>query len=258
MKLNEKVIFITGAASGIGKATSLICAGYGAKIIAVDLREEAVKQTAKEICDAGGQAIGISADVTKRETIKEAIDIAVEKYGRIDCLFNNAGVVKSSVLVECSDEEYDFTMNVNAKGAFIVATEVAKVMIPKRSGRIISTSSISALREEYTNGTYCMSKAAISMMTRVLALELGEYNISAVAICPGHINTELLQNSFTQRAESEGKKVEDFYREMEGTIALGRLGEPEEVGEFVAFLCDDRSAYMDGNSILFAGGKLMG
>jgi 3-oxoacyl-[acyl-carrier protein] reductase len=148
-------------------------------------------------------------------------------------------------------------MNINAKGSFIVATEVAKVMIPNMKGRIISTSSISALKEEATNGTYCMSKACISMMTRVLALELGEYNISAVAICPGHINTGLLRGSFEQRGAAEGKSVDEFYKEMEGTIALGRLAEPEEVGEFVAFLFDDRSAYIDGNSILFAGGKLM-
>lgn len=257
MRLQDKVIFITGAAGGIGKAAAKICAGYGGKIVAVDLNVEAVQQTAKEIVEAGGDAIACGVDVTKRDTVKAAINLAVETYGRIDCLFNNAGVVKSCPLVECSDEEYDFTMNINAKGSFIVATEVAKVMIPNKKGRIISTSSISALKEESTNGTYCMSKAAISMMTRVLALELGQYNISAVAICPGHINTGLLRNSFIQRGAAEGKSVEEFYTEMEGTIALGRLAEPEEVGEFVAFLCDDRSAYIDGNSILFAGGKVM-
>lgn len=87
--------------------------------------------------------------------------------------------------------------------------------------------------------------------------ELGKYNISVVAICPGHINTELLQNAWKGQAESQGKKPETFVKEMERTIALGRLGQPEEVGEFVAFLFDDRSAYMDGNSVLFAGGKLM-
>lgn len=257
MNLKDKVVFITGAASGIGKATCLVCAKYGAKIVALDLREDAVLKVADEISQSGGTAIGVVADVTKRDTIKKAINIAIDKFGRIDCLFNNAGVVKSCLLVECSDEEYDFTMDINAKGAFIVATEVAKVMIPNRKGRIVSTSSISALKEEYTNGTYCMSKAAISMMTRVLALELGEYNISAVAICPGHVNTELLRGSFIGRAASEGKEVEEFYKEMEGTIALNRLAEPEEVAEFVAFLFDDRSAYIDGNSILFAGGKLM-
>lgn len=257
MRLSEKVLFITGAAGGIGKAAARICAGYGAKVAAIDLNEDAVKETAAEIVKAGGDAVAFKADVTNRASVKVTVEKTVVKYGRIDGLFNNAGVVKSCLLVECSDEEYDFTMNINAKGSFIVATEVAKTMIPNRRGRIVSTSSISALREEATNGTYCMSKAAISMMTRVLAIELGQYNISAVAICPGHINTSLLRNSFVQRGAAEGKSVDEFYKEMEGTIALGRLAEPEEVGEFVAFLFDDRSAYIDGNSILFAGGKLM-
>lgn len=257
MRLGGKVLFITGAAGGIGRAAAKICAGYGAKVAVVDLNEDAVQETAKEITAAGGEAVAFRVDVTSRASVKAAIDGAVQKFGRIDGLFNNAGVVKSCLLVDCSDEEYDFTMNINAKGSFIVATEVAKVMIPNRRGRMVSTSSISALKEESTNGTYCMSKAAISMMTRVLALELGQYNISAVAICPGHINTGLLRNSFIQRGAAEGKSVDQFYKEMEGTIALGRLAEPDEVGEFVAFLFDDRSAYIDGNSILFAGGKLM-
>lgn len=257
MRLTDKVLFITGAAGGIGKAAAKVCASYGAKIAVVDLNEDAVKETAREIREAGGEAIALRANVTDRASVKAAVDAAIKAYGKIDGLFNNAGVVKSCLLVECSDDEYDFTMNINAKGSFIVATEVAKVMIPRRSGRIVSTSSISALKEESTNGVYCMSKAAISMMTRVLALELGQYNISAVAICPGHINTGLLRGSFIQRGAAEGKSVEQFYSEMESTIALGRLAEPEEVGEFVAFLFDDRSAYIDGNSILFAGGKLM-
>lgn len=257
MKLGGKVLFITGAAGGIGKAAAKICAGYGAKVVLADLNNDAVDAAANEIIAAGGDATAYQVDVTSRASVKAAVDKAIEKYGKIDGLFNNAGVVKSCLLVDCSDEEYDFTMNINAKGSFIVATEIAKTMIPNRRGRIVSTSSISALKEESTNGAYCMSKAAISMMTRVLALELGQYNISAVAICPGHIKTSLLHNSFVQRGAAEGKGVNEFYREMEGTIALGRLAEPEEVGEFVAFLFDDRSAYIDGNSILFAGGKLM-
>ncbi|MGI6169992.1 MAG: SDR family NAD(P)-dependent oxidoreductase [Christensenellales bacterium] len=257
MRLQDKVLLITGAAGGIGAAAAKICAGYGAKVVAMDLKEKELQGTVEAIRAAGGEAISAVVDVTKRETVKQAIAKALDKYGKIDGLFNNAGVVKSCLLVECSDEEYDFTMDINAKGSFIVATEVAKVMIPNRSGRIISTSSISALREESTNGTYCMSKAAISMMTRVLALELGQYNISCVAICPGHINTGLLRGSFEQRGAAEGKSVESFYEEMQATIPLDRLAEPEEVGEFVAFLFDDRSAYIDGNSILFAGGKVM-
>lgn len=170
MNLKDKVIMITGAAGGIGKAAARICAGYGAKIVAVDQKADSIKLTEKELRDAVGDAIGIEADVTNRSSVRNSVSMAVKKYGRIDGLFNNAGVVKSTVLVDCTDEEYDYVMGVNTKGAFIVASEVAKVMIQKRKGRIVSTSSISALKEEYSNGVYCMSKAAVSMMTRVMAL----------------------------------------------------------------------------------------
>ncbi|WP_066646062.1 SDR family NAD(P)-dependent oxidoreductase [Christensenella timonensis] len=258
MRLNGKVIMVTGAAGGIGKATAKICAGYGAKVIAVDMKEDGVRACAQEIINEGGEAIALSADVRKRETVKKAVEAGIAKFGKIDGLFNNAGVVRSCPLVDCSDEEYDFTMDINTKGSFIVATEVAKTMIPNRSGRIISTSSISAFKEEATNGTYCMSKAAIAMMMRVMALELGQYNISCLSIAPGHINTGLLRGSFEQRGAAEGKSVDEFYEEMQATIPLGRLAEPEEIGEIVAFLFDDRSAYIDGNNILMAGGKIMG
>jgi len=258
MRLQGKVIMVTGAAGGIGKATAKICAGYGAKVIAVDLKEEDVKKTADEITAAGGEAAAFGCDVRKRDMVANVVKQGIEKFGPIDGLFNNAGVVRSCLLVDADDAEYDFTMDINCKGSFIVATEVAKTMVPNRKGRIISTSSISAYKEETTNGVYCMSKAAIAMMMRVMALELGQYGITCMSIAPGHINTGLLRGSFEQRGAAEGKPVEEFYEEMQATIPLGRLAEPEEIGEVIAFLFDDRSAYMDGQNILIAGGKIMG
>ncbi|MDO4544968.1 MAG: SDR family oxidoreductase [Bacillota bacterium] len=257
MKLQEKVLMVTGAASGIGRAAAVICAGYGAKVVAVDLNEEGVNETVEQIRSAGGEAIAVKADTTNRKQIAEAVDAGIKTFGKINCLFNNAGIVKSSFLIDCDDELYDRIMTVNAKGAYIVATEVAKHMKEIGEGRIINTSSISALKEESTNGFYCMSKSAVLMMTHILALELSQYGVTSVAICPGHINTSLLRNSFIERGAAEGKSVDEFYAEMEGTIPMGRLAEPEEIGEFVAFLCDDRSAYISGNGILMAGGKVM-
>ena len=113
------------------------------------------------------------------------------------------------------------------------------------------------MKEEFSNGIYCMSKAAVLMMSRVLALELGSFGISAVSICPGYINTELLRNAWRGQAASRGETPEQFTQEMETTIPLGRLAEPEEIGEVVAFLFDDRSAYVDGTQLLIAGGKVM-
>ena len=258
MRLAGKVAFITGAGGGIGGCAAKACAGYGAKVVVADLNLEAAEKTVAEIKEKGGEAIAVKLNVTDRASVKAAVDQAVEAYGKIDCLFNNAGVCKSSLLIDGDDNAYDFMMNINAKGAFIVATEVAKVMVKQKKGRIVSTASISSIKEEYSNAIYCMSKAVVAMLTRELALELSQYGVTAVAISPGHINTSLLRNSFIQRGESEGKSVDECYREMEGTIPMGRLAEPEEVGEFVAFLFDDRSAYINGNNILISGGKVMG
>ncbi|GAB2046140.1 SDR family NAD(P)-dependent oxidoreductase [Agathobaculum sp. TL06] len=257
MRLADKVLFVTGAAGGIGRAAAKVCAGYGAKIIAVDMDLAGAESCAEEIKAAGGEAIAVQANTADRSQVAAAVQAGIQAFGKINCLFNNAGICRSSLLIDCEDDVLDKIYQVNIKGAYIVASELAKHMKERGEGRIISTSSISALKEESTNGFYCMSKAAVLMMTHVMAMELSKYGVTAVAVCPGHINTPLLRNSFIQRGAAEGKTVEEYYAEMEGTIPMGRLAEPEEVGELVAFLCDDRSAYINGNGILVAGGKVM-
>lgn len=256
MNLKDKVLFITGAARGLGGTSAKVCAGYGAKIVAVDLLEEQVKKTVEEIKAAGGEAIYATADVRDRAQVRAAVQKAVDTYGRIDGLFNAAGVDRIGSVLEMDDETYDFVMDINVKGSFICASEVGKVMKAQNSGRIINTSSIAAVREEANNAPYCMSKAAVAMLTRVLALELAP-NITSVAIQPGNIETDMLRGSFKNRGAAEGKDVSEFYAEMEATIPMGRIGQPEDIAEVVAWLFDDRSGYIDGNAILIAGGKIM-
>lgn len=258
MNLNGKVAIITGAGGGIGGSAARKCAGYGAKVVCADLNLEAAQKTVDEIVKAGGDAIAVKINATNRESVKECVEKTVEKYGKVDCLFNNAGICKSSMMIDGNDQMYDLIMGINAKGAFIVATEVAKQMVKQKSGRIVSTSSISAFKEEYSNGLYCMSKACVAMMTRHLAMELSKDGVTAVAISPGHIETPLLHNAFVEQGKEEGKSVEEYYEKMTATIPMGRLGQPDEIGELVAFLFDDRSAYINGNNILIAGGKIMG
>ncbi|MGN1014836.1 MAG: SDR family NAD(P)-dependent oxidoreductase [Butyricicoccus sp.] len=257
MNLQDKVIFVTGAARGLGGTTAKVCASYGAKIIAVDMKEELLKETVAEIKANGGEAIYAVADVTKREMVQAAVQKAVDAFGRIDCLFNAAGVDRTGGILEMSDEDYDFTMDINVKGTFICCSEVGKIMAEQGKGRIINTSSIAAVREEAYNAPYCMSKAAVAMLTRVIALELAPKGITSVAIQPGNIETDMLRGSFTERGAKEGKNVKEYYAEMEATIPMGYIGQPTDIAEVVAFLCDDRSAYIDGNAILIAGGKIM-
>lgn len=258
MRLKDKVLMVTGAASGIGAGAARKCAGYGAKIVAVDLNLEGAQKVADEIRAAGGEAIAVQANTTDRAQVAAAFAEGIKAFGKVNCLFNNAGVVKSSLLIDCDDASYDKIMTINVKGAYIAASEAAKHMKEIGGGRIINTSSISAFKEESTNGFYCMSKAAVLMMTHILAMELSQYGVTSVAIAPGHINPPLLRDSFVQRGAAEGKSVDQYFKEMEATIPMGRLGDPEnDIGELVAFLCDDRSAYINGNGILIAGGKVM-
>lgn len=205
MNLKDKVLFITGAARGLGGTSAKVCAGYGAKIVAVDLLEDQVKKTVEEIKAAGGEAIYAAADVRDREQVRAAVQKAVDTYGRIDGLFNAAGVDRIGSVLEMDDETYDFVMDINVKGSFICASEVGKVMKAQNSGRIINTSSIAAVREEANNAPYCMSKAAVAMLTRVLALELAP-NITSVAIQPGNIETDMLRGSFKNRGAAEGNR----------------------------------------------------
>ncbi|MGI5850102.1 MAG: SDR family NAD(P)-dependent oxidoreductase [Christensenellales bacterium] len=257
MKLQDKVIVITGGAGGIGKATAMVCAGYGGKVIVSDLKQDACDKAAAEIVAKGGEAIGVAADVTDRSAVKAAVEKIMAKYGKIDVLFNNAGGIAEACVHEMTEQQYDFVMDINCKGAFNWAHEVANVMIPKKKGRIITTSSITGSVAEYSIPTYGMSKAALRLLTQNLALELGQYGITAVSVSPGHIDTSLLRNTFYRRAEEQNKDPQEFFDALEATIPLGRLGQPEEIGELIAFLCDDRSAYIDGCNIIISGGKIM-
>ena len=254
MDLNDKVILITGAGSGIGRETSLVCAEYGATIIALDINFDQAQKTEQMIRDKGGVAYAVKADITNRDQIRTAVQKIIEDLGKIDVLVNNAGSTKLSPMIELDDSTLDFIIDLNLKGPFIVSAEVAKVMIPKKKGRIINITSYCAVREEYANAPYCMAKAAVKMMTRVQALELGKYNINTVAVAPGDTNTELLKDAFERRAKLEGCSVEEIYKRKGEKVPLGRVGEPDDIAQIVAFLSDDRSYFINGSHILATGG----
>lgn len=258
MRLKDKVIFITGGGQGIGAATAKVCAKYGAKVFITSKTLENARKIADEIKESGGEATAYALDVTDLANIKAAVDVAVKTYGRIDGLFNNAGHGAAHTIVSTTPEEFDDVVNICMKGEYFVAAEVAKVMIPNKSGRIVNMSSITGIAAEYGSSLYCMCKAAINMMTKVMALELAEHNITAVAICPGHVDTDTLRGAFTALSGMEGKRPEELRQEWIDTVPMKRFASAEEVGEFVAFLFDERSAYMDGNSVLFSGGKILG
>lgn len=257
MALDGKVAFVTGAAGGIGRAACVIMAKQGAKIIAADMQAKGLEETIGQIKNAGGEAIAVKCDISSMASVDEAVGEAMKNYGRIDILFNNAGIVGAGgKFLECTEAEYDKVMGINTKGPFNVSVAVGKIMKEQGGGRIINTSSVSAKQAEYGASIYCMSKSGVSMLTQALAIELGEYNISCVAICPGHIKTPMLVEGFRDRAKAEGKTEDEYYAEHTKQIPLGRFAEPEEIGELVAFLADEKSYYINGCDIIASGGQI--
>ncbi|MDF7659008.1 SDR family NAD(P)-dependent oxidoreductase [Erwiniaceae bacterium L1_54_6] len=257
MNLLNKVMVITGAGSGIGRAASYSCAAQGATIVALDINGQAAEMTAQQVRNNGGKALAIATDITDRQQVATAIAQGVSEFGHIDILFNSAGSTRLATIDKLSDEDFDFIIDLNLKGTFIVCSEVLQQMIPRRQGRIINCASYCGVREEYANSAYCAAKSAVIMMTKVIALEMGQHNISAVALSPGNIDTELLQSALNVRAQIEGVDIASLYQRIGDKVPLGRVGNPEEIAGLVAFLSSDAAHYINGENIMMTGGFVM-
>jgi NAD(P)-dependent dehydrogenase (short-subunit alcohol dehydrogenase family) len=257
MSIEGKVVMVTGAARGIGRAVCIKLASCGAKIAAFDINEEGLKSTIETIKSNKVDAIGLVADVRNLAQVKNKVGDVVRHFGCIDVLHNNAGIVDSGQLIDISEDQWDKIMDINLKGAFFVASQVAKVMKEQKSGRIINQSSQSSKIGEYGNGVYCISKAGISMMTQVLALELAQYNISVCSISPGYTNSELFQHAMKTRAPEMRMTTEQYTASVLESVPMKRAAEPAEIAELVAFLSDESSYYINGSDILITGGKVM-
>jgi NAD(P)-dependent dehydrogenase (short-subunit alcohol dehydrogenase family) len=235
----------------------LTLSGYGAAIVATDIEEEGIAQTAEMVKEAGGRAIYVKLDVTDKAQVEAAVDAAVEEFGRIDILCNNAGIGKGGMLKDLDERTWDQSMDINAKGQFLVAQAVSCVMMKQRYGRIINTASQAGRIAEYANVPYCVSKSAVCMLTQVLALELAEYDIMVNALAPSYIDTELLRRGITQQAAEQGKTYEELMGTLLKTVPLGRMAKPEEIAELVAFLASEKNSYMTGTLQFITGGKFM-
>ncbi len=255
--LKDRVAFVTGAARGMGKEICMKMAGYGAHIIAVDLDEAGVNSTVEEVKKLGRKAVGYKLNVSDKEQVNSVVEKAVKEMGKIDILCNNAGVVIPTLLVDMTDDIWDKTFAVNVKGPLYLVQAVARVMMKNQYGRIVNTSSMSGTEGEYANGSYCCSKAAITMMSQVLALELAEHNILVNTISPGYTNSELFKNGMADRAKEEKKPAEELIGDMMQTVALKRPAEPEEIAETIAFYASEKNSYTTGANILITGGKVM-
>lgn len=250
ISLEGKVALVTGGSRGIGRAAALAFADAGASVVVASRKLPDLEAVAGEITSKGGKAVAIAAHVGKKDEIQNLIDKTMAQFGRIDILFNNAGTNPYyGPLLDAEDWAWDTTMNVNLKGPFQLAQLVARVMKEQgRGGSIIQTGSVASLRPGELN-IYCVSKAALMMLTQVMAKEWGQYGIRVNTIAPGVIKTRL--------SEALWKDPETGETARQNTPML-RLGEPEEVADVVLFLASDLSRYVTGEIIAIDGGQLLG
>jgi meso-butanediol dehydrogenase / (S,S)-butanediol dehydrogenase / diacetyl reductase len=252
-KLDSKVALITGAGSGIGRATAKLFAKEGAKVAVVDWIEPHAKQVAADIKAERGDAIAIMADVSKADDAQRMVSETVSRWGRLDIIYNNAGIGPVNLVHTMPEEEWDRVLDINLKGVFL-GCKYALPELMKRGGVVLSTASISGL--EGTNGLphYCASKAGIIALTKVIAMDYAEYGIRANCICPGGVNTAL--NESYRPKDPEG--LRQWQRASSGAHLLGRQGEPEEIARAALFLCSDDSSFITGHAIPVDGGFTVG
>ncbi|MEO0770705.1 MAG: SDR family oxidoreductase [Cyanobacteria bacterium J06649_4] len=250
MKLKEKVSLVTGAASGIGRATALKFAQEGAAVVAIDIDQAAVAEVQAQIETSGGRALALGVDVSKETAVKGAIAATIETFGQLDILFNNAGISILKSIPDTTEADLDRLLSVNFKGLFFGCKHAMPVMAAQGKGVIINTASELALVGQPLYGAYCATKGAILAFTRTLALECAPQGIRANAICPGPVATPLLQMEFDLAADPEAEAITAAQ-----DIPARRLGTPEDIANLVAFLASDDASFIHGAAITADGGR---
>ena len=247
-RLEGKVAVITGAGSGIGRATSKIFAREGARLVLADLVEDGGKQTLAMVADTGRDAIFVKTDVSKESDVDALIAKALETYGHIDCAFNNAGIEgKQGLTHECERDNWDRVIAINLTGVWLcMKAELAQLMKQGKGGAIVNTSSGAGLAGVRGMPAYVAAKHGVAGLTRAAAVEYGRHNIRVNAVCPGPIRTPMMDRLLGKRPDAEAR----FARGG----PLKRLGEPSEIGETVAWLCSDHASYVTGLPMPVDGG----
>ena len=256
ISLTGKVAIVTGGATGIGFAISYRLAEAGAAIAIVDTNSERAQQARQELINCGFQSIFLQCDVSNESEVQDMVSAAVGELGGIDILVNNAGIYPRVLMAEMSGEDFEQVMAVNLKGAFLCSREVSRQMIrQRRGGCIINIASIDAVHPSSKGlSAYDASKGGVLSLTKSMALELGQHDIRVNAIAPGGIMTESMVSNVTGSSTAQGKaELKAFMARM----ALGRMGDADDVGRVALFLASDLASYMTGSLVVVDGGYLI-
>ena len=251
--LSHKCALITGAASGIGRAMAQGFAREGATVVVADMNEERGQAVAQAILAAGGQAIFTPCDVTQAVECQNAIQKAVDRWGRLDILCNNAGIIRRTNVLGTTEAEWDRVMAVNVKSIFLMSKYAIPVMIKAGGGVIINTASGWGLVGGRNAVSYCASKAAVVNMTRAMAIDHGDQNIRVNCICPGDTDTAMLRDEARQLGQGEA----DFLADA-ADRPLQRIGTPEDMAQAALYLASDAAAFVTGTALVVDGGGLAG
>jgi NAD(P)-dependent dehydrogenase (short-subunit alcohol dehydrogenase family) len=252
-----KFIMITGAARGIGLDLARTAAEKGAKLILVDRDEAALVAAKRECLKLTDYVKSVVMDITNVQEMRETVDQVITDTERIDILINNAGIMQTKPFLEIEEEDWDRVLSVNLKGLFFLSQAVGKHMITRRQGSIIHISSIAARFPRPLAMHYGASKAAVLSLTKSMADFFGEYGVRVNAVCPGPMETEMLQAIGRDRASLFGGSAEKAILDYVGPIPLQRVGQPREVAEAALFLASDQAAYITGQALNVCGGVQM-
>tara|TARA_Y100001978_G_scaffold76676_1_gene68855 strand:+ start:1931 stop:2731 length:801 start_codon:yes stop_codon:yes gene_type:complete len=248
--LRDKVIVVTGGNSGIGKAIVEEVGSLGAKVV-IDYRShpDRTEELVEEIGELGGQAIGVQADVGNLEDLQRLVDTAVNTFGKVDVMINNAGIETRTSILSTTPDDFDKVLNVNLRGVFFATQYAAKQMIAQGSGgRIINISSVHEDWPMPNNTPYCVSKGGVRMLTRTAGVELAGKGVSIVNVGPGAVATPINDSTM---------KNPELLAKLNSAIPVGRMAKPEEIASVVAFLAGNGASYMTATSVFADGGIMM-
>ena len=253
MRLERKVALITGGTSGIGSATAMRFAGEGAAVAITGRNSERGAQVVQDIVAKGGEALFIRSDVRSAEDCRRAVDQTLERFGKIDVLFNNAGVFHPKSIPDCTEEEWDETIDSSLKGAFLMSKYTLPSMIERGSGSIIHTSSGWGILGGEKAAAYCAAKGGLIVMAKAMAIDHGPDGIRVNCICPGDVMTPMLPDDAAKRGMSW-----DDYAVGAADRPLGRIGTAEDIANAALYLASDEASFVTGEALVVDGGGIAG